>query len=196
MDAIKAVTIFIYAVLAALAGAVIGALGMHRPGVRRVYYRCVKVLFTHPEGLPERAHAFTVPAGGDPAKPNYFYGPARSDLRYIWQVTRSRWQDASEWWQNTVGGLWDVDEASQALTRPIAGGLAVGLVVALPLAAILMGAAWLANEMLLDFATVSVRCTVTTLRAIDNGLLSVQHIQVRCISCFERIPYPAYLCPT
>ena len=195
MDAIKAVAIFIYAVLAALAGAVIGVLACTGQACAEYIIAGVKVLFTHPEGLPERAHAFTVPAGGDPAKPNYFYGPARSDLRYIWQVTRSRWQDASEWWQDTVGGLWDVDEASQALTRPIAGGLAVGLVVALPLAAILMGTAWLANEMLLDFATVSVRCTVTTLRAIDNGLLSVQHIQVRCISCFERIPYPAYLCP-
>jgi hypothetical protein len=40
-----------------------------------------------------------------------------------------------------------------------------------------------------------VRCTARILRAVDSALLRVRHIKVRCVACFERISYPAYLCP-
>jgi hypothetical protein len=195
MDFIRAAATFIYAVLAGLICAVIGMLVCTGQVFGEYIIAAVQVLLIHPVGLPERAYVFTVPAGGDPAKPNYLFGPARSDVRYIWQVTLSRWQNAAGWWLDAVGGLWDVNGFSQRLTAPIAGGLAVGLVVALLPAALLMVMVWLANEILLDFAMVSARCAVTAFRAIDSAYLSVRHIQVRCISCFERIPYPAYLCP-
>ena len=74
-------------------------------------------------------------------------------------------------------------------------GLAIGLVVGLPLAAGLIAAVSLAHEALMGVATISVQCTATALRAVDRALLRVRQIKVRCVACFERISYPAYLCP-
>ena len=64
----------------------------------------------------------------------------------------------------------------------------------LPLAATLIAAVSLTHEMLMGVATLSVRCTARALRTVDSGLLRARHIKVRCVSCFERISYPAYLC--
>jgi len=58
-----------------------------------------------------------------------------------------------------------------------------------------VGTIRLIQEIIVGVATLGVRCTATTLRAIDSGVLLVRHIRVRCVACFERIPYPAYLCP-
>jgi hypothetical protein len=191
MDIVKAVATAIYYVLAVLACTVIGfAACISQPLVLYII-AVVQVLFTHPGNLPARARPFTVPADGDPAEPNYLYGPARSDLRYIWQVSWNSSVTAAGWWADRVMDVWDAD----TLGIPIGAGLAVGLVAGLLPATLLMGVIWLANEALLDCATLSVRCVATTLRAIDNGILFVRHIRMRCISCFERVPYPAYLCP-
>ena len=84
---------------------------------------------------------------------------------------------------------------SQAVRGPPAVGLAIGLVVGLPLAAGLIAAVSLTHEALMGVATISVQCTATALRAVDRALLRVRHIKVRCVACFERISYPAYLCP-
>jgi hypothetical protein len=195
MDLIKVVATFIWAIFAASVSAVLGVLACTSLICAGYVVAAVQVLFTHPDGLPERAHEFTAPAGAEEAKPNYFYGPARSDLRYIWQVAWSRWLDAAEWSGDTVVDLFAPDDVPLAVTAPVAVGLIAGLIVALPLTALLMGTVWLSNEILLDFATITVRCAVMTLRTIDSGFLFARHIQVRCISCFERIPYPAYLCP-
>ena len=86
-------------------------------------------------------------------------------------------------------------EAGARATGPLAVGLAAGLIVALPLAAVLAAAAGLTHEVLVDAATVSVRGTATALRAVDSTLLRVRHIKMRCVACFERLSYPAYVCP-
>ena len=156
---------------------------------------CTQVLVIRPGGLPDRRHVFTPLAGSDPARPSYFYGPARSDLRYIRQVAWSRWQDAAEFWTGVVGDMLDTAEDSRKVAGPPAAGLAIGLIVALPLGAVLVVAAGLTHEVLVDTATVSVRCTATALRAVDSALLRVRHIKMRCVACFERLSYPAYLCP-
>ena len=194
MDLVISVVAFIYAVLVGSVSAVIGVVACTGQACIEYLIACQQVHFTQPEGLPARRHVATAPPESDPARLSYFYGPARSDLRYVRQVARSRWAAAAEWWQDAVGNLWDPSDSSRKLTGPIAAGLAVGLLVALPFAALLAGAIWLTHEVLVDIATISVRCTATILQAADRGLLFTRHIQVRCVACFERIPYPAYLC--
>jgi Double-GTPase 2 len=195
VDVIRAIATFLYAVLAGLASALIGVVACTGQACVEYMIAGVQVLYTRPDELPVRRYIYTVPAGSDPARPNYFYGPARSDLRYIRQVARSRWQDAAEWWQETVASLLNPESFSERVTVPVAVGLTIGLIVALPFAALLTGAVCLAHEMLVDVATVGMRFAATTLRIIDSGLLFARHIRVRCVACFEQIPYPAYLCP-
>lgn len=192
----RSVAFFVYAVLATSVSMVFGALACIGQPFAEYMIASVQVLYTRPSGLPARKRVFTPPAGGDPARPSYFYGPARSDVHYIRQVAWSEWQRAAQWWQEeAVGALRDPDTASPSLTWPVAAGLTVGLIVALPLAALPAGAVWLIQEMLVGVATVGVRCTAAILRAVDSGLLFVRHVQVRCVACFEGLSYPAYLCP-
>lgn len=194
MSFLRIVAIVIWAVLAGSVSAVVGVLVCIVLICAGYLIAGVRVLFTHPPGLPARAWDFTLPVDGERARPSYFYGPARSDLRYVWQVTWSHWQAFGESWGTAVFDLLDGDVPLE-VTTPIVVGLGIGTVVALPLAALVMGAAWLAGELLLDFAAASVRGVALTLRGIDSGFLFVRNIRLRCISCFNSIPYPAYLCP-
>ena len=194
-ESAKFIITAIYAVLAALASTAAGVVICAIQTVAVYLIGCVQVLFTRPSGLPDRQQVFIAPAGGDPARPSYFYGPARSDLRYIRQVAWSHWRGGAEWWLGTLEDMLDVDGGSRALTGPPAVGLAVGLTAGVPLAAAMIAAVSLAHEMLMGVATLSVRCTARALRAVDSALLRARHVKVRCVACFERIPYPAYLCP-
>jgi hypothetical protein len=194
-ESTKSVIIIIYAVLAVLVSAPFGVLICAVQTLAEYLVACVQVLFLHPSGLPDRRRVFTAPAGGDPARPSYFYGPARSDLRYIRQVAWSRWQDAAGEWSGRVADMLEVTGSHRAATGPPGAGLAIGLIAGLPLAAALIAAVSLAHEALMGVATVSVRCTATALLAVDSALLRARHIKVRCVACFERISYPAYLCP-
>jgi Double-GTPase 2 len=193
-ETIKFVITLIYAVLAALAGAAIGVVICAVQTLAEYLTACAQVLVLRPSGLPDRRREFTPPDGADPARPSYFYGPARSDLRYIRQVAWSRWQDAAGWWSGALEDMLDAAGSSRAATAPPAAGLAIGLIVAVPLAAGLIAAVSLAHEVVMGVATISVQCTATALRAVDSALLRVRHIKVRCVACFERISYPAYLC--
>jgi len=195
MDSIKSVATFIYAVVAALSTAIVGMLICLGQPCIEYMIACVQVLYTHPGGLPARRQVFTAPAGSDPAKPNYLYGPARSDLVYIRQVAGSRFSSAIDWWGETVGDLVDPVGASARLTAPIGVGLGIGLILALPFAALLVAMVLLAHEIVVDIAAVGVWSTANALRAVDSAILSARHIQLRCVACFERIPYPAYICP-
>jgi hypothetical protein len=195
MSVIRAVAVIIWAILATTVCAAVAVVFCTSQICAEYVIAGVKVLFTGPADLPPRAHDFTHPARAEQARPSYFYGPARSDLRYIWQVTRSRWGNAGDWWGEILSGLFDPDDVSLAFTLPVAVGLVIGAIAALALSAVVMGLVWLVDEVLLGFATVSVRCGVMTLRALDSGWLFFRHIQLNCTSCFERIPYPAYLCP-
>jgi len=191
-ESIKFFGFLLYAVVAVLASTAIGVVICAVQTLAEYLIACARVLFLEDGELPDRRYVFTAPAGDDPAKPNYFYGPARSDLRYVRQVAWSRWQDAAEWWSGAVEDM--LEGGARTSTGPLGAGLAIGLIVALPLAAVLTAAAALAHEVLMGVATISVRCTATALRAVDSALLRARHIKVRCIACFERISYPAYLC--
>jgi len=194
-ESVRAVVIALYAVLAVLACAAFGIAVCAGQTLAVYLIACAQVLVLRPGGLPDRRRPFTPPPDGDPARISYFYGPAWSDLRYVRQLAWSQWQDAAGWWREWVRDGLDDANSSRAATGPPAVGLAVGLAAGLPLAAGLVAVVSLAHQALMAAATASVRCTAWTLRAIDRAYLRVRQIKVRCIACFERIPYPAYLCP-
>jgi hypothetical protein len=195
MEFIGALLLFLYAIIAASMAAIVCVLVAFSQVIAECVIAVVQVLFTHPSELPERANVFTVPPDGERAKPNYFYGPARSDARYVWQVTWDRWQRAAVRWRDRIRSLFEPGNRVLAFSAPIGAGLTAGLAVTLPVVALVMGLAWLASEILLNLCTAGLRCTAMALRAVDSGLLFARHIRVRCIACFEAIPYPAYLCP-
>lgn len=194
-ESARAVVIAIYAVLAVLACAAVGVAVCAGQTLAVYLIACAQVLVLRPGGLPDRRRPFTPPSDGDPARIGYFHGPAWSDLRYIRQLTWSRWQDAAGWWTEWVTDRLDAANSRRTATAPPAVGLVVGLAAGLPLAAVLITAVSLAHHALTAVATAGVRCTARTLRAIDSAYLRVRQIKVRCIACFERISYPAYLCP-
>jgi Double-GTPase 2 len=194
-DSVRAFLIAIYAVLAVVAFALAGVALCAAQTLAVYLITGAAVLYRPPGGLPARRRPFTPPADADPARISYFYGPARSDLRYIRQVGWSRWQAAAGAWRQRVSEVFDDASEHRAFIAPPAAGLAAGLVIGLPAAAAVVAAVALAHEVLMAVATAGVRCTAGTLRAVDSVYLRVRHIKVRCVACFERIPYPAYLCP-
>jgi hypothetical protein len=191
MDFLRFFAFLLYAMLAAVVGLVAGILVCTVQPFGEYMIAGVRV-HTRPDGLPPRLRGYAAPADGDPAKPLYFYGPARGDLRYVRQVTWSRWRGAAEWWGNAVFALLD---PSEPVAVPLGVGLTVGLLAGLPFAVLLVAAIWLAHELVVDVPTAAIWSSATGLRAFDSARLSVLRIRVRCVACFERIPYPAYLCP-
>ena len=194
-ESARSVVIALYAVLAVLGCAVAGVAICTAQTLALYLIAGAQVLSLRPGGWPARRRPFTPPPDGDPARVSYFYGPARSDLRYIRQLAWSRWQDAAGWWMEWVTDQLDDASPRRSLSGPPAVGLAVGLAAGLPLAAALTTAVSLAHQAVMTAATAAVRGTAGTLRAIDRAYLRVRHIKVRCVACWERIPYPAYLCP-
>jgi hypothetical protein len=194
MSFLKFVAIVIWSVVAGSVSAAIGVLVCIVLLCAGYVIAVVQVLFTHPADLPARKWNFALPADGERAKPSYFYGPARSDLRYVWQVTWSRWRASAEWWGDWLTDLPDGD-APLEVTMPFVAGVGIGSLAGLAPSALLMGAVWLVSEVLVDFAAVSARCVALALRGIDTTKLRAKNIRLRCISCFQPIPYPAYQCP-
>lgn len=197
MDYIKFILYLIYAALAVSASAVIGALACIGQSCAEYMIASLHVLFIRPPGLPARNRPFTAPAGGEPARPSYFLGPARSDLRYVRQVARNRWGQGAEWWTESIGDLMEdsLGGDTPSALAPIGVGLSIGLVAGLPLAAVPVAALWVTHEIAVDIATVGVWSAAAALRAVDSAFLAVRHIKLRCAGCSRRIPYPAYLCP-
>lgn len=196
MDFFEAVRWFaslVYGLVAGLAGAVAGFAICIVQSVAEYLIACWRVL-SHARGLPDRRRAFTPPPGGDPARPSYFWGPARSDLRYIRQVAWSRWQNSAGAWLGGLSDMLDTADTGRIVGPPVIG-MGIGMVVAVPPAAVLVAVLGLIHELLVGIIIAAVRCTAAVLRTLDNGLLRVRHIKVRCVACFERISYPAYLCP-
>ena len=197
MEYIGFVIFFIYAMLAALVSAVAGMLACVGQACAEFMIASVQVHFIRPPGLPGRDRAFTRPDGGDPAKPSYFFGPARSDLRYVRQIARERWRQDAEWWNKRIRDLLEDSFGGDtpSILTPIGAGLAIGLIIGIPFAAIPVTVIWVMHEIAIDVASAVVRLAAATLRAIDSLFLAVRHIKLRCAACFQRIPYPAYLCP-
>ena len=149
------------------------------------------------DGLEPPARQLHLPSRRDPALPQYFYGLARVDIAYVWQLAVGNWRRESIGWQRRIERWCDQDSPEKRrLVMPLAVGTAIGLVLGVPVSAaatlVLIGVQVAVTGLLALVA----RVVAGVLRAADSTLLWLRHIRMRCLACFERMPYPAYDCPS
>lgn len=152
-----------------------------------------RVLVSRPGWLPEPRRAPKLPAGADPAVPEYFYGPAATDadqaVRLAFDGARNRWNYGAGRIVSTFG----TDGA--VLTAPLAAGAAAGMAVGTAVGAAAAAALAVVHLVVVGLSAAVVRATGTALRATDSAMLRIKNIRMLCPVCFERVPYPGYLCP-
>jgi hypothetical protein len=139
--------------------------------------------------------------GAQPARPQYFYGPAGFDLR---RITTLSWRRGGELVTGSLRATserWFTDSAdssgSPLVRRPcgaaLYAGVLLGAALDLPVAALLL-ALYAAG---LFAATAAVRATATALRLLDRAVLWAKdlHRGMICPHCYEHVGYPWYRCP-
>lgn len=155
-------------------------------------------------GLTAPFRALALPADRDPAVVDYLHGPVRIDLAYVRQLAVERLRERYTAWTDRISA-WcnpDPDELGDRRAReqrrmalPGAVGLSIGLgvgaVVGAATAALLAGL----HEVVAGVMSGCWRGIGLVLWTVDSVLLRVRHIRMRCLACFERLPYPAYRCP-
>ncbi|MGH4011164.1 MAG: TRAFAC clade GTPase domain-containing protein [Pseudonocardiaceae bacterium] len=149
------------------------------------------------DGLEPPVRQLRLPARRDPALPQYFFGPASIDIAYMWQLAVGNWHRERIGWQRRIERWCDQNgEGEWFMAIPPAAGIAIGLVLGVPAGVaatlVLIGVQVVVTS-LLALVTIAV---AGVLRAVDSTLLWLRHIRMRCLACFERMPYPAYDCPS
>ena len=147
------------------------------------------------DGLEPPARQLHLPARRDPALPQYFYGPAWFDIAYVWQLAVNNWR--REWveWQRRIERWCDQDSPEERrLVMPLAVGTSIGLVLGVPSGAAVTVALIGVQVAVTGLLALVTRAVAGVLRAADSALLRLRHIRMRCLACFERMPYPAYDC--
>lgn len=152
-----------------------------------------RVLVTRPAWLPDHKRVLRVPKNADPAVPQYFYGPAAADadlaVRVAYDDCRRRWNSGARRVIRSFGS------ASPLLTMPLGVGYAAGMALGTLLGAVAAAGCALAQAMVVAILAGSARAAGTVLRGLDSALLRIKHVKMFCPVCFERVPYPGYLCP-
>jgi len=153
-----------------------------------------RVLARRPAWLPQPPRAPTLPAGADPAVPQYFYGPAAADadqaVRLAYNLAKRNWNSGAR----KVLDSFDADEAT-VFTAPLGVGCAAGMAAGTAVGAVAATACGVIQLLAVGLCAGAVRGAGTVLRVVDSGILWIKHIKMSCPVCFERVPYPGYVCP-
>lgn len=130
---------------------------------------------------------------------NYFFGPAFRDLRQLLTLERRSYV-------TTVGDSFRAVTSRQfvapahhrALTVPYGLTLHLGLCAGTALALLPVGLLLVLHAVVLAFLAGGARLLAGALRAVDRAVLGMRrlHTGMLCPHCFERVPYPAYDCPS
>ena len=175
--------------LAALAACVVYALLI--PGTYLLVL--TRLLVTRPAWLPDQKRVPRVPKNADPAVPQYFYGPAAADadlaIRLAYGDCRRHWNTGA---RKVIKSF---NSASPSLTMPLGVGCAAGMAIGTVLGAAAAAACAFAHALAVGILAGSARAAGTVLRGMDSVLLRIKHVKMFCPVCFERVPYPGYLCP-
>lgn len=152
------------------------------------------VLGRRPDRPPEPAHWPKPPADGDPALLQYFYGPARADAAFAVRVGFSKCQRLWEFGGELIGEAFEADASWLTVPLGIGGaiGLGLGTVAGAPIAAVI-GVIHLLG---IAVSAALVRACGALLRLLDSVMLRVKNVKMVCPNCYERVPYPAYACPS
>jgi hypothetical protein len=130
------------------------------------------------------------PEGGDPAILGYFYGPALTDLR---QVARVGLLQCQKGWRWASGLLADSIEGGP-FSAPLGIGGIIGVVAGSAVGMVGFAFMVVIHSLVVVVSVAVIRTTGLVLRGIDSGLLRIKNIRMICPHCYERVPYPAYVC--
>jgi hypothetical protein len=133
------------------------------------------------------------PPGGDPAIPQYFYGPALADADH---AVRAAYRDCIGVWVycgRVVAAAVTGDAA--LLTAPFGIGGAIGLGIGVVFGAAAAACCAAVHLLTVGVSAALVRAAGTALQAADSAVLRVKNIRMVCPGCYRRVPYPGYECP-
>ena len=81
------------------------------------------------------------------------------------------------------------------LTAPLGIGAAAGMAAGTALGTLAAGACAVTHLIVVSLSAGAVRAAGAVLRAADSAMLRIRNIRMFCPVCFQRVPYPGYLCP-
>jgi Double-GTPase 2 len=151
-----------------------------------------RVLVIRPAWLPEWKRPPRAAGNADPAVLQYFYGPAAADADL---TVRLAYADCRRFWNYGAGKVvGSFTSAAPWFTGPLGVGGAAGMATGT-----LFGAAVAAGCAVIHLLVVAIlaglaRAAGSALRGIDSVVLRIRHIKMFCPVCFERVPYPGYVC--
>jgi len=154
-----------------------------------------RVLVSRPAGLPSPKRLPKIPAGADPAVPQYFYGPALTDADH---AVRVAYGTCRELWRRGVRTVTSSFHGEGVVLKaPVGVGGALGMAVGLVFGAAAAIGCAIIHVLAVGISAVVVRAAGTMLRAVDSAVLRVKNIRMVCPNpnCYERVPYPSYECP-
>lgn len=152
-----------------------------------------RILVIRPVWLPEPGRRPKLPAGADPAVLQYFYGPAATDAD---QAVRLAYEDSRRFWNSGVKRVMNYfDTNNPWITGPLGIGVAAGMAVGTVFGALAAASCALIHLLVVGLSAGFVRATGTALRGADSVVLRIKNIRMFCPVCFERVPYPGYVCP-
>ncbi len=154
-----------------------------------------KVLATRPPGLPAPRRWPKPPADGDPAMLQYFYGPAMADADHAVRVGYGDCQKLWEFGVKAAADSFTGDEVAW-FTAPLGVGGAIGMALGTVAGALITAGFALIHLLVVAVSAALVRVTGTVLRGVDSAMLWVKNVRMVCPHCYERVPYPAYDCPS
>jgi ABC-type phosphonate transport system ATPase subunit len=154
-----------------------------------------KVLVTRSKGLPAAAKWPKPITGSDPALFQYFYGPAMADARHAVKVASGNCQDLWESGTETAGDAFTGEDTTW-FTAPLAIGGVIGMAIGSLIGLVITGVLAFIHLLVVAISAALVRITGFVLRGADSAMLRVKNVKMICPYCYERVPYPAYDCPS
>jgi len=154
-----------------------------------------KVLAARPPGLSAPRNWPKPPAEDDPAVLQYFYGPAMADADH---AVRVAYGNCKKLWDAGLKAARDsfTDDELAWFTGPLGVGGVIGMVLGSVFGALITTVFALAHLLVVAVSAAAVRATGAVLRGVDSAMLRVKNVRMVCPHCYERVPYPAYDCPS
>jgi hypothetical protein len=162
-----------------------------------------RVLAQRPADLPAPRWFPAPPPEGEPAELSYFYGfnsPAIAEVEQVatlaFGLARLAVQKGWQFITRTAFSGGTTSRARRLMLGPLAIGAIVGGAAGVIFGAVLFIIIGLVHTVVSTVVFALMWALGLLLRGIDTGLLRIKNIRMTCPTCFERVPYPAYMCPS
>ena len=152
-----------------------------------------RVLVIRPAWLPAPKRTLKIPAGADPAVPEYFYGPALIDADHAMRVGYGTCRDL--WRRGAKAVVSSFGRQEVVLTGPLGVGGAIGMAAGTAVGTVAAACCALVHLLTVGVSAAFVRAAGAALRGVDSAVLRIRNIRMVCPHCYERVRYPAYACP-